>query len=152
MATPYNRRCALCGQFVAMSDREAMLLEDRWQWSESVVDDARPASVHDCTDRDPHGARESERLIEAGLMVPELGWLIALELERKQAAGRPAWSVFTGPAASIAMVPMAVDALACYGTASGPLRAPEGRVHGQVPASAPGRSPPWYARTVGSCP
>lgn len=74
-------------------------------------------------------------------MVPELRWLIEVALECKQAAGRPAWGGFTAPAASIAMVPMVVDAMACRGADSGSLRAAESRASDQVPAGGPGRSP-----------
>jgi hypothetical protein len=95
MATTYQRRCSLCGQFVASQDREALLEEHRLEWDEAMVDDFIAGSRHICIDTDPHGARASARLIEAGLIAPELRWLIEAELERRQAAGQPAWTVFT---------------------------------------------------------
>jgi hypothetical protein len=51
--------------------------------------------AHFCVDRDPRGVREMQRAIEAGILRPELRWLLEAALERKQAAGRPAWAVFT---------------------------------------------------------
>ena len=91
----YNRRCSLCGQFVISEDREALLEEHRFEWSEAIVDEFIAANRHLCIDTDPHGAREWARLADAGLMRPQLDWLIAAELERHRLAGRPAWAVFT---------------------------------------------------------
>lgn len=125
MATTYNRRCGLCGQFVAIQDREALLTEHRFEWDESVVDDFIAGSRHDCTDTDPHGARASARLIEAGLIAPQLDWLIAAELERRRLAVRPAWAVLTG----------------CV-TPCGWTRPVQGRVCDHLSASRTGRSPP----------
>ena len=81
----------LCGQFQISEDREAPLLEHRLEWSEAAVDEYVAANRHFCVDTDPHGARVSARLIEAGLIAPELRWLIAGELERRQAVAVPAW-------------------------------------------------------------
>jgi hypothetical protein len=96
MATTYNRRCSLCGQFVASADKEALLEEHRFEWDEAIVSEFLAANMHVCVDPDPHGARESARLIEAGILRPQLDWLIEGELERRQAnTHRPAWAVFT---------------------------------------------------------
>jgi hypothetical protein len=133
---PTSRRCSLCGQYQITEDREALLEQERFEWDESLVDDFIAGNRHLCFDTDPHGARESERLIEAGEMVPELGWLIALELERRQAAGPAGWVVFMGPATLIAMAPVAADAMACCGATSGPLRAAESRACDQCPRAA----------------
>ncbi len=147
----YNHRCALCGQLQITEDRELLLEQERFEWDESLVDDFITGSRHLCVDTDPHGARESARMIEAGLMVPELRWLIEAELERRQAAGRPAWAVFTG--ASIVVLGRAGQsaAMVCRRPASGSVRAAEGRVHDCLPADWPSRSPPRCARPVASC-
>jgi hypothetical protein len=141
VATTYNRRCSLCGQFVAAGDREAMLEAQRWQWSEALVDEAL-VDRHLCVDRDPFGARQWQRAAEAGEMVPELRWLIAAELERKQAAGRPEWAVFTSTSIVVLGRAGRSVAMARRGPASASVQAAEGRAHGQLPASDSGRSPP----------
>jgi hypothetical protein len=139
MATTYNRRCGLCGQYVASEDREALLEEHRLEWSESVVDDFIAGSRHDCVDTDPHGARASARLIEAGLIAPELRWLLEAALERRQADGRPAWAVFT---TSSTMAPGVRPALAVRRPASGSLRPMQGPARVRLPVDGMGRSPP----------
>jgi hypothetical protein len=128
MATTYDRRCGLCGQYQIIEDREALLEQERFEWDESLVDDFIAGNRHLCVDVDPHGARESARLIEAGLVVPELRWLIEAALECRQAAGRPAWAVFAGSAASITTVAKRSTAMACRRPASGSVRPVQGRV------------------------
>ncbi len=134
MATTYNRRCGLCGQFVAIQDREALLTEERFEWDESLVDDFIAGNRHLCVDTDPHGARQWARLAEAGEMAIELRWLIEAALERQQAVGRPAWAVFTGPAGSATV--------ARHWPAGGSLRPVLGRLWDQLPADCGSRSPP----------
>jgi len=48
----HNTRCGLCGQFVAQSDREALLEAERFEWSTYEVDEFR-LDQHQCTDTDP---------------------------------------------------------------------------------------------------
>jgi hypothetical protein len=142
MTATYNRRCGLCGQLQITEDREALLEDERFEWDECLVDDFIAGNRHLCVDTDPYGARESARLIEAGLMVPELRWLIAGELERRQAAGPAAWATFTGPGASSATVARYVIATTGRRPASGSARDTEGRARVRLPASGTGRSPP----------
>lgn len=110
MATTYNRRCGLCGQYQISEDREALLVQERFEWDESLVDDFIAGNRHLCVDTDPHGACESARLVEAGEIVPELRWLIVAAVERKQVAGRPAWAVFT----TSTMARSAQPAMVCH--------------------------------------
>jgi hypothetical protein len=105
MATTYNRRCALCGQLQVTEDREALLEQERFEWDESLVDDFIAGNRHLYVDTDPYGALQAARLAEAGLIAPELRWLIGAALERKQAAEPPDWTAFTAPAATSAMAP-----------------------------------------------
>jgi hypothetical protein len=94
MTTATTSRCSLCGQYVASSDREAMLEAQRWEWAEALVDEAR-TDGHVCIDRDPCGAAMLGRLADSGAVRPELRDLIAGALGRKQAAGPAAWTMFT---------------------------------------------------------
>jgi hypothetical protein len=98
-----NRRCSRCGQYV-IADRETPLEDQRFEWDESLVDDLIAGNSNFCVDTDPRGARESERLIEAGLLRPELGWLIAEELEcrQAQAATIPAYRLLPAPRTTVA--------------------------------------------------
>jgi len=141
MAIYHDTRCALCGQYVAASDREAMLEATRWEWSETLVDEAL-VDRHLCVDQDPHGARQWARLADAGEMVPELRWLIEAALERRQAAPLAGWATFTGPGASSATVARYVIATTGRRPASGSARDTEGRARVRLPASGMGRSPP----------
>jgi hypothetical protein len=144
MTASYNRRCALCGQYQITEDREALLEEERFEWDESLVDDFIAGNRHLCVDTDPYGARQSARMIEAGEMVPELRWLIAGELERRQAAAAPAWAVFTASITLGAMVakPLPRAAVAYRSASSGSPRPAEGRVCDHVAVDHIGRSPP----------
>jgi hypothetical protein len=149
MATYHNIRCALCGQYVAASDREAMLEASRWEWSEALVDEAL-VDRHLCVDQDPHGARQWARLADAGEMVPELRWLIEAELERRQAAAAPAWAVFTASITLGAMVakPRSRAAVA-YRSASSAWTPPvQGRVCDHLAVDHIGRSPPRGTRVT----
>lgn len=101
----YNRRCGLCGQYVADSDHEALLDLDRWQWSEALVEEAL-VDAHQCTDTDPYGARAYDRLAAAGLVTAEppgskpvratieLAIFIGLALEQHHEQTVPGWVVF----------------------------------------------------------
>jgi len=104
MSTTYNRRCGLCGQYV-IADRETLLEQDRLQWDEATVDDFIAGAAHTCWETEAFGpdtafSRQWNRLADEGLMRVQLDWLIAGELERRQAAGPAGWAVFTSPAAS----------------------------------------------------
>ena len=106
MSTTYNRRCGLCGQYV-IADRETLLEQDRLQWDEATVDDFIAGAAHTCWETEAFGpdtafSRQWNRLADEGLMRVQLDWLIAGELERRQAAGPAGWAVFTSPAASSA--------------------------------------------------
>ena len=113
MAITYNRRCGLCGQFMTTDDREALLEEHRFEWSEAIVDDFIAGNRHFCVDTDPHGARESARLIEAGLMRPQLDWLIAAELERRQAVPLAGWVTLGSRRRRLAALIVAALVVAC---------------------------------------
>ncbi len=77
-------RCALCGQFTAGIDRDAMLDSDRWEGAEALVDEAR-TDAHLCVDTDPYGARWMDRLAATGQFTQDLAELIRAALARKQA-------------------------------------------------------------------
>ncbi len=148
MATynPTSRRCSLCGQYQITEDRELLLADERFEWDESLVEDFIAGNRHQCFDTDPFGARESERLVEEGLVVPELRWLLELALERKQAAGRPAWAIFTGPAASSATAPMGTTP--CRRPVRAAVSAAEGRALVLLPGGGQGPSLAVHARTA----
>jgi hypothetical protein len=97
----HNTRCALCSQYVAHSDREAMLEAQQWEWDEARVDEAR-LDAHQCADTDPYGARQWARLEDAGMLRWTLAELISLELDRRRVASRPAWAVLAGQVAPTA--------------------------------------------------
>jgi hypothetical protein len=147
---PHNRRCAMCGQYVQTTDREAMLEADRWEWSESMIDEARAANLHSCTDQDPHGARESERLIEAGIIRPELRWLLQAELERRQAAQAatiPAYRLLPAPRTTTIIIIATVVGGAWMTVAycwpeEAATRGAAGRARVRLPVAGIGRSPP----------
>jgi hypothetical protein len=145
-----NRRCSLCGQYV-IADRETLLEDQRFEWDESMVDDFIAGNGHFCVDTDPFGAREWARLADEGVMVPELGWLIADELERRQAAPLANWAVFTGPAASITTAARSRPAMACGHPFSGGPRRVQARMDVSLPLGRPGRPPPRYARAAMAC-
>jgi hypothetical protein len=147
MATTYSRRCALCGQLQITEDREALLEQERFEWDGSLVDDFIAGNRHLRFDTDPHGARESERLIGAGVIGAELRWLLEVAPERKQAAPVAAWAVFT---TTSTMVPSAQPAMACRRVASGTVRGDLGaRAHDCLLAGGIGRSPPCAVVSVG---
>jgi hypothetical protein len=137
-----NRRCSLCGEYV-IADRETLLEDQRFEWDESLVDDYIAGNSHFCVDTDPNGARQWARLADEGLMVPELGWLIADELERRQAAPLANWAVFTASITSSAMGLAGTMATSGRrGPASASVRPVQARACVCLPLGCPGRSPP----------
>ena len=144
MASFYNRRCSLCGQFV-IADRETLLQEDRHEWDEAIVDDFIAGYGHLCWESEYIGpntafSRQWTALADADVMRPELRWLIEAELERRHAAGRPAWVVFAGPAASIIMAAGGEAAMPSPRQRLGTGR--EGPPRVRPPAGDTDRSPP----------
>ncbi len=54
MASYYNRRCSLCGQYI-IADRETLLEQDRLQWDEATVDDFIAGAAHTCWETEAFG-------------------------------------------------------------------------------------------------
>jgi hypothetical protein len=46
MATTYDRRCGLCGQYQITENREALLEDERFEWDESLIDDFIAGNRH----------------------------------------------------------------------------------------------------------